>query len=197
MKLKDGYSGVKAQTVRKWIKESGLPKKQSGPPSQSEFENDLINALTAVKSVEKKDADGAVTKKMVVIANAAFSYKNIFIAADKLKKDAKWIGDEDVQKLTFSHGWIHSFIERKNLRRRRISAMLKKRPTNSQIQARMAAIQKRFVDGGFKTVVNFDETATTFAANPNFCYVFEGEESSRLRTCFQHQAPLHYRLRKR
>ena len=59
--------------------------------------------------------------KARILINVAYDYKTIRTAADDVQKQPHWVDNETVKKLEFSDKWVHSFLMRALLRRRKIT----------------------------------------------------------------------------
>jgi hypothetical protein len=168
-----GFENVRRQHLRRW-ETASYPKRKCGRPVNVEFEQDVLSNLvmTVVKAEGKQ-------KTLVEIANVAYSYSVVKIAAQLARASPAWKGVEEVSKLKFTNSWIHGFLQRNVLRRRRITTTAKARPTVDDIQSHMARIQAKITEGGYQPyqVVNSDETGVFFGAAPLCQYV--GPDQSR------------------
>ena len=150
----NGFESLARQTVSRWA----VPKepKKMGRKIEFEFEKDVLANLMFF-GLRDVDAD---TQKLVVIANAAYSYMNIRHAAVLAQQTEKWKSHAIVKNLKFSTGWIQDFLERNGLRRRRLTTTDKVVPPVAEVAARMEKIQRIIVDNGLEPsdVINADET---------------------------------------
>jgi hypothetical protein len=108
-----------------------------------------------------------------VIVNVTFSYAIIFRAATMAKESDEWKDDVAIQKLDFSAHWISDFLERAQMRRRKITRDDKEIPGEMQVRAQMKIGQDLYLSEGHEywTSFNMDETAFTYAIGPThmFC----------------------------
>ena len=75
------------------------------------------------------------------LANVAHSYSIIQAAAADAAKEEPWCNDAQVRSLKFSDKWVLGFMRRWQLRRRKITALEKARPSIADVRTRLSAIQ--------------------------------------------------------
>ena len=84
-----------------------------------------------------------------------------------------WKDDAGIQKLEFSAHWISDFLERAQMRRRKITRDDKEIPGEIQVREQMKIGQDLYLSEGhnYWTAFNMDETAFTYAIGPThmFC----------------------------
>lgn len=163
-----GFKDLTRQTVARWVQAPLEPKKK-GRKVEEDFEKDVLGNLMffALRDV---DAD---TQKLIVVANAAYSYDSIRNAALLAQRSANWQTHSVVSTLKFSQGWVHAFLQRNKLHRRRVTTADKNVPPAAEVVARMQSIQKTITDNGYEPgdVINADETGIFFGATPKNQYV--------------------------
>uniref|UniRef100_A0A7S0Q0W4 HTH CENPB-type domain-containing protein n=1 Tax=Coccolithus braarudii TaxID=221442 RepID=A0A7S0Q0W4_9EUKA len=161
-----GFENVTTKMIRDW-KTAKVPKKR-GPKQNLEFEEQVLAQLIFTQMEKVEDVERAV-----VVANVTHSFGVVQLAAKMVQKMPYFADNEKVQKLTFSKHWCGNFLKRSALRRRRITAQDKVRPSVEEVRATMAAIQKMIAEGGYDDdeVVNSDETGCFFGAPPKSQWV--------------------------
>ena len=84
-----------------------------------------------------------------------------------------WQDDTCVSNLTFSSNGGRDFLNRANLRRRKITTEDKKIPSAEEVTRTMGIGQEliKDFDYGPDTIMNMDETAFTYAIGPEYMYV--------------------------
>ena len=169
-----GYSKLETKSLRKWIKkDSGeIVAGKRGKKVNEEFEGEVMQRLVFVLIDGVDDQ-----KKATVLANVAYSYEVIKLAAKDVQGQQKWSEDAAIQKLKFSAKWVHSFLERAQMRRKRVTAKEKKRPSDKDVRERMRAIQQVIVDHKFEPadVFSADETGINFGIMPRYQYVLQSQ----------------------
>jgi hypothetical protein len=132
--------------------------------------------------VEKIDGE----EQFKVIANAAYSYNNIQTVARKVAQRPEFRDEKLVRPLMFSNKWVGGWLRRQVLRRRRVTAEDKKRPSIEVIRADLQNIQDKVMgkptgDGDDRIVekgpftpdqtISADETGIFYGAPPLNQYV--------------------------
>jgi hypothetical protein len=117
--------------------------------------------------------DGKEVEVNRVVVNVTFSYAIIFRAATMAKESNEWKDDVAIQKLEFSAHWISDFLERAQMRRRKITRDDKEIPGEMEVREQMKIGQDLYLSEGHEywTAFNMDETAFTYAIGPThmFC----------------------------
>jgi len=157
-----------------------LRKTTLGRPVVEAFEQEVADELI-IKVVRDgfvkvgKGKDKAITKCEVVdyVANAVFSFEMVRFAAVTVAGRQMWAANTRVARLKFSNHWVQGWLRRQELRRRRITAVDKKRPTPEEVNKTMLEIQKVIVEEGFTLdeIINADETGVFYAQQPQNKYV--------------------------
>lgn len=77
-----------------------------------------------------------------------------------------------LNSLIFSTKWVRTFLNRANMRRRKITTDDKVIPSDEEVERIMKIGQKIYKDFGHTkdTVINMDETAFTYAIGPEHMY---------------------------
>lgn len=161
-----GDSSLSAKKVNRWMKHG--PKRKAGRKYNEVFERQVLDELVFT-SLEKVDNE----QKAVVVANVCYSHELIITAAKKVQAKPQWSNEPRVSKLQFRRTWIRGWLRRNAMRPRRITAQAKELPSPQVVQARMAQIQARIVEGEYAVdeVFNGDETGMFFGAPPKKQYV--------------------------
>ena len=94
-----GFEGVTAKQVKGWSAEK--PHKKMGRKVNDAFEHAVLDKLVYT-SVAKKDTAGEVA----IVANVAYSYSTIRLAAIEVQNDDLFKDDPKVLKLKFTEPWI-------------------------------------------------------------------------------------------
>lgn len=63
-------------------------------------------------------------------ANITCTYDIIAAAAEDVQKESKWADSRSVQDFKYTSVWIHSFLDRADMTRRKITAEDKRRPSD-------------------------------------------------------------------
>lgn len=130
-----------------------------------------------------------MVEKASVVANVAYSYEIIRLAATTTMMLDPWASDAKLQKLKFSNKWIKGFLRRATLRRRRNTNSVKEVPSPEVVAARMKEIQAVIEKGPVggqpvgqsqkyedDDVTSADETASHYAVKPLSQYVPRGTQ---------------------
>jgi hypothetical protein len=185
-----GYEQVTHKNLTRW--QTSTAKKNMGRKVNVDFERAVIGhlILTVLEKVEV-EVSGTVNKveKARVVANVAYSYEIIKLAADTTRKEAPWASDAMFLKLKFSNKWVKGFLRRSTLRRRRNTSSVKAVPSPEVVAARMKQIQAVIEAGPpggqpdgqsqkyeKKDIYSADETASHYALKPLNQYVPKGNK---------------------
>ena len=133
-----------------------------------EFEKHVLDELvyTTAETVDS-------VEKAMAIANVCYSHDIIRMAAEKVRKRPEFLDDAKLQKLKFRRSWIRGWLRRCAMRKRRITTQVKTLPAPEVVQARMAQIQSKILEGNFTLddVFSGDETGMLFGAPPLKQYI--------------------------
>lgn len=101
----------------------------SSPRSQVEFEKAVISELiyTSVAEVESP-------AEACIVANVAYCYWVVAVAARKVQALACWANDVKVQGLKFSNAWLHGFLARAAIYKRKVTTTDKKQAPEAEVQ---------------------------------------------------------------
>ena len=85
------------------------------------------------------------------------------------------------QRSLFSSTWVRGFLNRANLRRRKITTNGKKIPAVEEIMRIMEVGQDLIQESGYgpDTIMNMDETALTYAIGPEYMYVPKDQQRAQ------------------
>jgi hypothetical protein len=138
LRARSGWAQMSRRVLRGWVVKAQTstaapPRAAGGRPVNVAFEDEVMQRLmfTTLK-------DGLAE----VQASAAYTYDNIRMAAVSTAKEDAWKDDAKVKKLKFTNKWVKSFLDRRRLVRRKVTAQQKVRPSVADVQARLATIQK-------------------------------------------------------
>lgn len=108
-----------------------------------------------------------------VLVSVVYSYSVIVEAAITVQQLHHWRNDSCIRDLMFSPCWVRGFLDRANLRRRKITTDDKKVPPEDEIIRIMSIGQSLIREFGYSadTIMNMDETAVTYAIGPEYMYV--------------------------
>ena len=164
-----GYEKVQGRQLKQW-RTASVPKKR-GPKVNHSFRRDVLDQLiyTQVAAINDPSA-------VAVVANVAYSYEVVKIAAQKVQQMPEYKDDVKVQALKFSPPWIQDFLEEHTLHRRRVSTTEKELPPVPDVQATMKGIAEAQVDFERGETISADETAVFYGSQPKNQYVPEGEK---------------------
>ena len=171
------FKKIDRRTLKDWIKHSEKDPSMAetrGRKVNHAFEKALLSRLIYVSTTTPDGESG--TASMRVEANAMFSYDIIKTEAIRVQKEELWARQEEVQKLTFSPPWISSFLARNSFKRRRITTVHKKLPSQEEVRKEMDSIAQaqRDFNIGSRWVVNLDESAIFYGMAPKSIFVPEG-----------------------
>ena len=189
MKLLHVVSGcekIQASQIRKWRKKDfyeddtsdnehqGKRRKLKaaehggGPKVDIIFERKVLDELVyaTLKMIDGKQKAG-------VLVNVAFSHAVIRIAARKVQLEEPFASDRKLRQLKFRRTWIHGWLRRHALRRKRITATEKDLPDPDVVHASMAEIQDVIRGKGYTLAetINADKTGIFFGAPPKYQYI--------------------------
>ena len=107
-----------------------------------------------------------------ILVSVVYTYAIIIQAAKITQASARWKNDEKIDSLMFSTKWVRMFLNRANMRRRKITTDDKVIPSDEEVERIMKIGQKIYNDFGHTkdTVINMDETAFTYAIGPEHMY---------------------------
>jgi hypothetical protein len=122
--------------------------------------------------------DDSGNLKVKTIANICYTYALALTALKAAQKQVKKDDPEftSVSKLSFSQDYIHDFLYRNGLRRRRITAERElKRPAPKEIFEWQEEMRALIINKGVKHIINGDETGLYYCADPRDQYCAEDE----------------------
>ena len=157
-----GSDKVQLQSVEKWGV-SSKPERKRGRKVNEAFEKAVLDQLVFT-TLEKVDG----REQALVIANVCYSHAVIAMAVNMVKAQPEFANDLKVQACKASRPWIKGWTRRNAMRKRRISAQVKKLPEPAEVQAAMEAIQKTIEEKQYTAseVRSGDETGMLFGAAP-------------------------------
>jgi len=169
-------------------KGNGRPYKKRGrKPIPLVFELAVLGDLIAGCVDEPAANDESST--YVVRANAVYSYSMIRKAMETVRETrfAAKLQEKDLpkawlqlRKTKFSKCYIHGWLQRMRLSRRRVCRTVKEQPDNKIVQERMERIQKRLVADEYlpDEIASADETAMVTNTSVHYKFEFAGQEPS-------------------
>ena len=171
------FKKIERTTLKEWIKLSEKDPSMAetrGRKVNHAFDKAVLSRLIYVSTTTPDGESG--TASMRVEANAMFSYDIIKTEAIRVQKEKPWAEMDEVQKLTFSPPWISSFLARNSFKRRRITTVHKKLPSQEEVRKEMDSIAQaqRDFNIGSRWVVNLDESAIFYGMAPKSIFVPEG-----------------------
>ena len=172
-----GWGEICRRTLRRWLVEActatAAPRSVGGKPVNEAFETAVMDRM--IFSVVK-NVDGEA--KAMQLANVAHSYGIITAAAADAQKEVPWCNDANIRSLQFSNKWVGGFLRRWQLRRRKITAVVKARPSVEEVCTRLSAIQLVIESKKLTAddIINADETGINRGLNPTHAYVPDGAE---------------------
>ena len=165
IKENHGFESVTLSSLKRWvhkddqaISEGVVEPKKRGRIVNDVFEREVIHQLFVTELLLTKDGK---PRELIIVANTAFTYEMFQIAGKRVQSFPEFIDDPDVQRLTFSHGWVYNLQKRAELRRRATTTHQKPKPTVEVVRAAMKGIQSVIIKNNIKPehVFNEDETA--------------------------------------
>ena len=130
--------------------------------------------------------EGFVDDAVTIVANVAYSRAVVHDAVERLRVQEPWASDPIVSKLgkgtkarttftapTVSTGYITRLLSRLRLRRRRVTATVKTRPTDDEIRVHQAMLAARMEGTRVPPAgrVSGDETAVCWGIKPKYQFV--------------------------
>lgn len=108
-----------------------------------------------------------------IIVSVVYLYSIIIEAATTVQQQSQWGDDSKIHNLVFSPHWLRSFLNRANMRRRKITTDDKVIHENEEIIRVMKIGQDLIREFNYeaKHILNMDETAFTYAIVPEYIYV--------------------------
>jgi hypothetical protein len=165
-----GFEKVSATMVIRWAKQADAPhtRKPKGPQPHIGFEAEVIQELIYQSVAEVDNPDEAC-----IIANVAYSYFIVQAAARMVPSMPQWAGDAKVQALKFSQAWIHAFLNRARIFKRKITAADKPRQADPQVQEIMQGIQDLIKEKQLTAgqVWSMDEVGCLYGVSPDHTFV--------------------------
>ena len=165
LKRKGGFNSIDKRTIERW--QQPKVQKQMGRPSCADFRDEVFDQLVFTSVETAHTAERQVT----VAVNVIYSYSVVEQAARLVHALPKWSSNPLVVKLKFSKPWVHDFLEKYNLRRRRITNIEKVLPPPEQVQATLEGIQKDLREYELEEVGNADESGIFYGEKPKNQYV--------------------------
>lgn len=103
----------------------------------------------------------------------AYSYAILSATAFDVQKQSNWQDDPVVQKLKFTNNWVRNFLNRSNMRKRKITRDDKKIPNAVDVITQMKEGHLLYTSFGHSpcNTWNMDETCVTWAIGPLHMYV--------------------------
>lgn len=103
-----------------------------------------------------------------MLVNVTYSYAIVVTAAKSVQDTEQWHDEEKIESLIFSNKWVHSFLSRGGVSRRKITTEDKVVPPDEEIRRILKIGQDMYTEGRHEphTCYNFDETAFTYAEGP-------------------------------
>jgi hypothetical protein len=170
-----GFKNLDRKSVRQWrdgkANTAAEDRRPGGRPVNSTVESEVLDRLL-FNVADKHRTEGQLEN----IANVAFSYEIIRTAARDVQVLAKWAADARVQALKFTDPWVQGWLQRHDLRRRRVTTSIKNMPSIDAVQAAMEAIQAAAEGGGHVPAdrINAEETAVFYRLAPRDQFVPTG-----------------------
>lgn len=108
-----------------------------------------------------------------IVVSVVYSYAIIIEAALSVQKQFEWGENCSVKDLVFSSHWVKCFLNRAQMRRRKITTEDKKIPDEDEVIRIMKIGQDLIREFKYeaKHILNMDETAFTYAIGPEYIYV--------------------------
>ena len=166
---------------RAWAN-NGKSFKRRGKQRNADFEAEVLSECLVMDWAKGDGTDG--TADLVVVGNDLHSYAIVQTAAKAVQAKAKWENESSVARLKFGCTWVHSFLHRYGMRRKRVTAAHKgNRPSDEEIQSVMEGIQRTIVENRIppKFTLNTDETGVFYGQGPKLQWVPEGSTHGGVR----------------
>lgn len=111
-------------------------------------------------------------KDIRILLNVTHSYSIVETTARAVQQSDHWMDKEKIQAIKFSHKWIHNFLRRGGMSRRKITRDEKNLPSDDEIARILGIGQDLYVRNGHspRTTWNFDETAFTWCLGPTYMW---------------------------
>ena len=174
--LKDNDSGLvtlEQSMVSRWIRAARTEKqeKKRGRKINETFEAAVIGKLMVTQLTK----EGSIE----VLANAAFSYDCFSYAALQVKQEDIFKNCGIVNKFSFTSGWVQGMKRRFNLRKRRCTTVLKKKPPISVIKNFYNELHETVKEKSIKAEYIFNEDETAIVCCPELLHQYINEDAQR------------------
>ena len=168
-----GLETLKQSMVSRWIRafKSKKQDKKRGRKINETFEAAVIGKLMVTQLTK----DGSIE----VLANAAFTYACFTYAAMQVKKEAIFNKCSIVNKLSFTTGWVQGVKKRFNLRKRRCTSVLKKKPPISVIRNFYTELHETVTEKSVKAEYIFNEDETAIVCCPELLHQYINQDAQR------------------
>ena len=168
-----GYEKVNRCQLKRWKRALTRPKKKMGRPTASDAFNTAVLNQLMFASVDKDSLDES---RVSIVANVAYSYDIIRLAAQEVRKLDAFKDDVKLKSYKFSNSWIRTWVKNMKMRRRRVTTTTKVLPPPAEVQERMLLIQERLLDFEPDEIISGDETGFNYGALPLLQYVPQDAE---------------------
>jgi hypothetical protein len=142
--------------------------RKQGVKPQVDFEREVISELiyTSVAEVD-------IAAEAGVVANVAYSYWVVAAAARTMQALPAWADHDKVQGLKFSQAWIHRFLERAAIYKRKVTTNDKPKAPEAEVQQIMQDIQDFIKVKAFSAaqVWSVDEVGCLYGVAPDHVFV--------------------------
>ena len=91
-----------------------------------------------------RQVDGVIKNVTRILVSVVYTYSIIKEAAKSVQASDRWINNEKIQALEFSTTWIHKFLKRANMRRRKITTDDKNVPSDEEVRRIMSIGQQMY-----------------------------------------------------
>jgi hypothetical protein len=176
------YSWLKKRILSAWVKARSKARERAAlSPTFSQFqrvkrgfEREVWAQLVVTKSELMYVAE---TEEDTVLHNVVFSRPIIKEAAESVKGLLKYRDVEQIQRLSFSDGWINDFLTSQGFRLKKLTKEEKPTLSDAAVAELMSQRQNEIIKGNYTEdrVWNLDETALRYLLGPCRIYMPSGQ----------------------
>lgn len=169
------FGDVNRKNIMDWRqrrREGKLLVQKRGPRVDAAFELEVLSRLIFVSL--NSNAKGV--SSFALDADVIFSYKQVADIATQLQMRDEW-KTSPIYTLKFSPTWVHNFLERASMSRRKVTVVDKVRPSQEEIRVHMKEeVQDEIVRLKVSTrrIANGDETGVNWGIMPAYVYLPKG-----------------------
>ena len=158
-----GYQRLTRKALCRWRRTIFKPKKRVGrKPCPDAFSRAILENLM-YGTIEHAHGE----TRYRVLANVAYGFEMVRVAAYEARKQPQFLSDERIQKHKFSNNFVRTWAKNLKMSRRRVTSTTKVLPPPEEVQAKMSFIQEHLIDFFLDEIISADETGFNYGALPS------------------------------